>query len=97
MKSTSDISKTVSAKAKKLFWLLGLHAFSLILLLILIDLIIGGVIFYNYVFLAEQEVPKVTSTIIKFDDKSYQDVLAHLISSGQASAPAVANQPDNSQ
>ena len=42
---------------------------------ILVDLIFGGYIFYKYVFLAEQAVTEVTGTIIKFDNKTYQNVL----------------------
>lgn len=78
MKPTTDILKSLGIKVKKIIWFFGLHAFSLILLLILIDLIFGFFVFYNYVYLAERQEAKVTGTIIKFDTKTYQNVLTDL-------------------
>lgn len=83
MKSTPDIIKTLSAQIRKSIWFLGLHAFSLILFLIFIDVILGGFVFYSYVFLAERETPKATGNITKFDLKTYQDVLDELQANGQ--------------
>lgn len=74
----SDIFKTIGTKTKKVLWTLGLHAFLLILILVFIDFIFGGFIFYKYVFLAEREEPKITGSILKFDVKAYQDVLGEL-------------------
>jgi len=78
MKSISDISKTLEARIGKILWILGLRAFLLILLFILLDFIIGGFVFYKYVFLAEEEMPGISGSIIKFDDKTYQNVLQEL-------------------
>ncbi|MCX6720501.1 MAG: hypothetical protein NTW11_01730 [Candidatus Staskawiczbacteria bacterium] len=78
MKPTTDILKSLGAKVQKVIWFFGLHAFSFILLLILIDLIFGFFVFYNYVYLAEKQEPKVTGTVIKFDTKAYQNVLTEL-------------------
>ena len=78
MKSTSDILKKLTLGIKKTLWILGLHAFLLILFLVFVDFILGGFIFYKYVFLAKKEEYKVTENIIKFDAKTYQDVLRRL-------------------
>jgi hypothetical protein len=78
MKSISDISKTLAARIKKTIWILGLHAFPLILFLVFVDLVLGSFIFYNYVLLAEKGEPKVTENILRFDNKTYQDVLTEL-------------------
>ena len=64
--------------AEKVLWVLGLHAFGLILLLIFIDFILGGFIFYKYVFLAESEEPKITETILKFNVGAYQNVMGEI-------------------
>lgn len=75
MKSISDILKNLTAGSKNILWKLGLHAFWVILFFVLIDFIIGGFIFYKYVFLAERAVPQASENIIKFDSKAYQSVL----------------------
>lgn len=90
MKSISDILKTLFARIKKILWNLGLHAFSIILLFIFIDFIFGGVIFYKYVFSAEKEEPKVTENILKFDEKTYLEVLGELQARGQGNVGAQA-------
>lgn len=95
MKPTPDnILKTLTVKIKKALWILGLHAFSLILFLVLVDIILGGFIFYKYVFLTEKEEPKVTENIFKFDTKTYQDVLKELQTRGQGDeGSSMAQQP----
>ena len=79
----SSIFKTLAEKIKKILWVLGFHAFSLILLIILIEVILGGFIFYKYVFLAQDQESKITENIIRFDDKTYQNVLEQLQARGQ--------------
>ena len=59
-------------------WVLGLHAFSFILLLIFIDLLIGCFISYEYVFLADRQAPQITKPVLKFDDKAYKRVLEEI-------------------
>ena len=78
MKSMPDLLKKITAKTKEILWILGLHAFLIILLLVFLDIIFGGFILYRYVFLAEKEEPVATGSVIKFDSKSYQDVLEEL-------------------
>jgi hypothetical protein len=75
MKYISGIFKTITLKIKKIIWVLGLHAFSLLLLLVFISIILGGFIFYKYVFLAERKQPEATQNVIKFDYNAYKDVL----------------------
>lgn len=77
MELTNNILKILSARIKKIIWVLGYRAFLIILLFIFIDLILGGFIFYKYVFLAEKQIPN-ASGIIKFNDKAYQNVLEEL-------------------
>lgn len=78
MKSTADILKMLSIRIKKILWILGFRAFLLILILVFIDLLWGGFIFYKYVFLVENEGPKAAQNIVKFDVKTYQAVLGEL-------------------
>jgi hypothetical protein len=78
MKITFSSPKNLKAKVKKFVWILGLNAFSLILFLVFVDLILGGAIFYNYVFLAKNQEPQITENIVKFDLEAYQQVLEKL-------------------
>jgi hypothetical protein len=78
MKITFNSPKNLKEKLKNLVWILGLNAFSLILFLIFIDIILGCAIFYNYVFLAENHEPQITENIVKFDFEAYQQVLEKL-------------------
>jgi hypothetical protein len=86
------IIEAVKSGIKRFLWNLGLNAFSVILLLILIDLILGGIVFYKYVFLAEQEQPNITGSILKFDDKIYKEVLQDLQPTTEQSNPPVQSQ-----
>lgn len=88
MMSVSDLLKILSVRVKKILWLLGLHAFLLILFLILVDLIWGGFVYYQYVYMAESQAPQANGSVIKFDAKTYQVVLDELQVRGQISAPA---------
>ena len=83
MKSAQDILKALNMRIKKILWLLGLHAFLLILFFIFVDFILGGFIFYKYVFLAEKEEPEITKNIIKFDYETYNYVLERLQAADQ--------------
>lgn len=70
--------KETSARIKKIFWVLGLYAFLVILFFIFIDFILGGFIFYKYVFLTEKAEPKITQTILKFNTGAYQNVMREI-------------------
>jgi len=78
MMSTSDSFKMFNERVRKFLWILGLHAFSLILFFVFLDFILGGIIFYQYVFLAENESPRVAGNTLKFNVQTYQQVLGEL-------------------
>ena len=78
MKPISDILKEITTRIKKTFWILGLYAFWVILFFIFINFILGGFVFYKYVFLAESEEPKITETILKFNVGAYQNVMKEI-------------------
>ena len=91
----NNILKILSVRTKKTLWILGLHAFFLILFFVLIDFIVGGFVFYQNVFLAEKEEPNATESIIKFNVKDYQDVLGELQAREQNNkVPPIVNQPN---
>lgn len=62
-------------KIKKIPWVLGSHAFSIILILILLDLILGEFLLYKYALLVKKEEPKIIENIIKFEYSDYQKFL----------------------
>lgn len=98
MISVSNILNESAARIKKIFWALGLHAFLLILILIFLDFILGGLVFYKYVFLAEMENPAAAGNIIKFNTKTYQEVLLQRQTlEGNSGIPSVTNQPKPSK
>lgn len=68
-------AKTSLANAKKILWIIGRRAFAVVLILILIDILLGGFLFYKYIFLAEKEKPNVDGAYFRFDDDSYQKIL----------------------
>ena len=79
MKSSSDILKITKKKIESVIWFLGLHAFQFILFLIFMSVIIGGLVFYKYVFWVEEESPNINgSSVIKFNKAIYRDVLKRL-------------------
>jgi hypothetical protein len=75
MKSSKEQLKEFSEKIKGLFLVIGLRAFLIILLFIILGLFFGIFIFYNYAFLAKNILPETTESIIKFDDKIYNGVM----------------------
>jgi len=83
MKSISDILEILKVVTKKVIWVLGLHAFLLILFFVFIEVIWGSFVFYKYAFLTEREAPGVAGEILKFDFKKYQRVLNELQSREQ--------------
>ncbi len=67
--------KTSLANAKKILWIIGRHAFAVILILILLDVLFGGFLFYKYVYSAENKNPDIDGNYFKFNDTAYQQVL----------------------
>jgi len=62
-------------KIKRIPWILGKNAFFCILILILIDILIGGFVFYQYVFLIETKASENISISNKFQENTYQSIL----------------------
>jgi len=62
-------------KIKKICFFFGNHAFGLILSIIFIELILGGLIFYKYAFLAEKAEPEIGSNNFEFKENYYQEIL----------------------
>jgi nitrate/TMAO reductase-like tetraheme cytochrome c subunit len=60
---------------EKIIWFLGKKAFVIVLLLVIIDVVIGTFVFYEFVFVAEKQEPKVVFTL-KFKDNDYKTVLS---------------------
>ena len=70
-----NISGIKTDKVKMIPWILGSHAFLIILFLILFNLIAGVLLFYKYVILVEIEQQKIVEKNIKFEYNAYQEVL----------------------
>jgi len=62
-------------KIKKIPWILGLHAFWIILFFVFIELIIGGFLFYKYAILVKKDEQKIADYNLKFKKIIYQKVL----------------------
>ena len=76
MKLAFDKSKILGIKMdnlKRIHWILGVHAFLVMLVLIVFTIILGIFLFYNYVILVETS--KMASETVKFKYGAYQNVL----------------------
>jgi hypothetical protein len=62
-------------RVKNIPWFLGTHAFSVVLVLVLLSILLGAFLFYEYVSLAEITFPETYAVASKFQEKSYQAVL----------------------
>src|ERR1700693_4188558 len=60
---------------KKVPWLLGAHAFSIMLFFIFLSMALGIFIFYNYVILVETKKQEIAKGTITFTYDAYQEVL----------------------
>jgi len=96
MKPAPDLLKIITVRIEKTLWLFGARAFLVILILILADLIFGGFVYYKYVYLAKAEEPKATETIIRFDTKTYQQVVGELQARGQVGQELPASESSSS-
>ncbi len=65
----------VLGKAKKIPWMVGSRAFAFIMGLIALDLLLGLLLFYNYVVVVQADVPDGIEKNITFDYTDYQKVL----------------------
>lgn len=60
---------------QKIPWLLGSYAFLFILALILLDVIIGEIVFYKYGLSVIEKENQTSENLIKLKESSYQGVL----------------------
>lgn len=61
--------------SKKILWAIGKRAFLGVLVLILLDMLLGVMLFYKYVYLAENKVAQINGESLQFNDGVYQKVL----------------------
>ena len=66
------------SKIKKILWIFGKNAFLLILFFILLDIIWGGFLFYQYLLSANTEESEIVNISTKFKENIYQSVLKEL-------------------
>jgi hypothetical protein len=60
---------------KKIFWKMGEKRLSTFFILLILALIFGALIFYQYVFLAEKKEPQIIERPIQFKEELYQKIL----------------------
>jgi len=60
---------------QKIFWKIGENLFPFFCLLIIIALIFGSSIFYQYAFLAEKREPQVIERPLQFKEELFQKIL----------------------
>lgn len=70
-----DLLKLRASKIKRIPQFLGENAFIFILIFILIEVILGELIFYKYIFSAKIHEPQTTDSLIEFRENIYQSVL----------------------
>lgn len=59
----------------QILWILGSKAFWIIIIILLLELLFGGILFYKYVFLTTQQNIEVVSSSYKFKENFYQDIV----------------------
>jgi len=59
-------------------WFLGMHIFIFILIFILLDILFGVFLLYEYAILAQRREPEVAINALKFKSDAYQEVLGEL-------------------
>jgi hypothetical protein len=60
---------------KKIFWKIGENPLPTFFILLILALIFGSLIFYQYVFLVEKKEPQITEKPIQFKEEIYQKIL----------------------
>lgn len=74
-KKILEKTKKGFAGAKRILWVIGKHAFITVLVLILLDVILGGLVFYKYMYLAQKKEIGVNNIPFQFKENVYQKVL----------------------
>lgn len=64
-----------AGKIKKILWILGNHAFLVLLIIILLEIFAGGILYYEYVFSAEKQEPNISDNSFQFKESVYQKIL----------------------
>lgn len=67
--------KTALRLTKKFFWFLGKYAFSVTLVIILLELVLGGVLFYQYQLSLKKGESDTSNESFQFKYSVYQNVL----------------------
>ncbi|MEK7562387.1 MAG: hypothetical protein AAB509_01770 [Patescibacteria group bacterium] len=80
--SNFDIKNLIEKikNTKRVFWFLAVHIFFVILVLILFDILFGGLLFYKYIILTKNQEPSTTGKSFKFEEAIYQEIIGELAS-----------------
>ena len=62
-------------KIKKSLWYIGKNAFLFIIILVLLNIVFGEFLFYNYVLLAKIKASEIVDTPNRFKENVYRSVL----------------------
>ncbi len=73
--ASEKVKMSFGDRLKRMPWFFGEHAFLTVLVLILIDLIIGTLMFYNFGILPDYESKTPKQSQYKFNSGSYQQIL----------------------
>ena len=75
IQSIINDSKKIFHNVKRIPWFLGSHAFLVILLLIMFDLLVGSYLYYQYIYLAQNKDPIKSRKQVILDDEIADMVL----------------------
>lgn len=73
LKKIEGLKRNARALAK-IPWFLGTHAFSILILLMLLNIVVGLFVFYSYIVVAQKKNP-VPLEYIKFNSTAYERIL----------------------
>ncbi len=83
-------------RLQKIHWVLGFHAFSIILFLVFLDIMLGIFLFYNYVIIIQIEKQDMPVGAVKFEYDKFQTVLKELEAKQQMFQENPSGAPDGS-
>lgn len=67
--------KQLKESLKKIFWKIGENPLPAFCILIIVALIFGGLVFYQYSFLAEKKEPQIVERPLQFKEPLFQKIL----------------------
>ncbi len=82
--NNSSKLKTELRAAKEIPWFLASHAFLIIIFFIFLDILLGALLFQQYVIIPETKAPEQVENNIQFRYNLYQDVLKQWQSKDQS-------------